>query len=126
MEAQKLTFFEKKQTVCPVCDGKFYREDLLSGGGRLIASDLTPELRRLYEPSRKFGEVSPLVYPVTVCPTCYFSSFAADFTAIPDKGLKKAEQNGGRGAAGRPSFSLSWISLPRGRSSRGWQAISSP
>ncbi|MGA2765496.1 MAG: DUF2225 domain-containing protein [Spirochaetia bacterium] len=102
MEAQKLTFFEKKQTVCPVCDGKFYREDLLSGGGRLIASDLTPELRRLYEPSRKFGEVSPLVYPVTVCPTCYFSSFAADFAAIPDKGLKKAELNGGerrRGAA---------------------------
>ena len=102
MEAQKLTFFEKKQTVCPVCDGKFYREDLLSGGGRLIASDLTPELRRLYEPSRKFGEVSPLVYPVTVCPTCYFSSFAADFTAIPDKGLKKAELNGAerrRGAA---------------------------
>ena len=38
-EAQKLTFFEKKQTVCPVCDTKFYREDLLSGGGRLIAME---------------------------------------------------------------------------------------
>jgi uncharacterized protein len=93
MEAQKLTFFEKKQTVCPVCDGKFLREDLLSGGGRLIAGDLSPELRRLYMPSKKFGEVSPLLYPVTVCPECYFSAFAQDFLAIPDKSLRKAELN---------------------------------
>ena len=28
-EAQKVTFFEKKQTACPVCEAKFYREDLL-------------------------------------------------------------------------------------------------
>lgn len=96
MEAQKLTFFEKKQTVCPVCDAKFYREDLLSGGGRLIAGDLSPELRRLYEPSKKFGEVLPLLYPVTVCPTCYFAAFAPDFALIPDKGLKQAEVNAGQ------------------------------
>ncbi|HVP18554.1 MAG TPA: DUF2225 domain-containing protein [Spirochaetia bacterium] len=93
MEAQKLTFFEKKQTVCPACDGKFYREDLLSGGGRLNAGDLSPELRRLYVPSKKFGEVSPLLYPVTVCPVCYFSAFAQDFDGIPDKSLRKAEMN---------------------------------
>ena len=66
-ETQKLTFFEKKQTVCPVCDAKFYREDLLSGGGRLIAGDLTPELRRLYEPSKKYGEVHPLMPCVLLC-----------------------------------------------------------
>ncbi len=92
-EAQKLTFFEKKQTVCPVCDGKFYREDLLSGGGRLIAGDLNAELRRLYVPSKKFGEVSPLLYPVTVCPDCFYAVFAQDFAAIPDRSLRKAEQN---------------------------------
>ncbi len=92
-ERQKLTFFEKKQTVCPVCDAKFFREDLLSGGGRLIAGDLTKELRRLYEPSKKYGEFRPLLYPVTVCPVCYFAAFPQDFAALPDAAVKKAEVN---------------------------------
>ncbi len=48
-EGQKLTFFEKKQSACPVCNAKFFREDLLSGGGRLIAGNLTRELRRQYD-----------------------------------------------------------------------------
>jgi uncharacterized protein (DUF2225 family) len=92
-EGQKLTFFEKKQTVCPVCNAKFFREDLLSGGGRLIAGNLTKELRRLYDPSKKFGEVRPLLYPIVVCPVCYFSTFPQDFTAMPESRLKKAEVN---------------------------------
>jgi uncharacterized protein (DUF2225 family) len=92
-EAQKLTFFEKKESTCPVCDGKFFREDLLSGGGRLIAGELTRELRRHYEPSKKYGEVRPLVYSVTVCPVCYFSAFPQDFAALPESRLKKAELN---------------------------------
>jgi uncharacterized protein len=92
-EAQKVTFFEKKQSVCTVCDTKFYREDLLSGGGRLIAGNLSPELRRLYEPSKKYGEVHPLIYPITVCPVCYFSALPQDFTTIPTASLKKAEVN---------------------------------
>jgi uncharacterized protein (DUF2225 family) len=92
-EAQKVTFFEKKQSVCPVCDAKFFREDLLSGGGRLIAGNLTKELRRKYEPSKKFGAIHPLIYPVTVCPLCYFAAFPADFSAIPEANLKKAEVN---------------------------------
>jgi uncharacterized protein len=90
-ETQKVTFFEKKQTACPVCDTKFYREDLLSGGGRLIAGDLTKELRRLYEPSKKFGAIHPLVYPVTVCPVCYFSSLPGDFNALPEDAVRRAE-----------------------------------
>jgi uncharacterized protein len=90
-ETQKLTYFEKKQTICPVCDAKFFREDLLSGGGRLIAGNLTKELRRLYDPSKKYGEVRPLMYPVTVCPACYFSAFPQDFAALPDANVKKAE-----------------------------------
>jgi uncharacterized protein len=92
-EAQKVTFFEKKQSACPVCDAKFFREDLLSGGGRLIAGNLTPELRRLYEPSKKYGEIHPLIYPVTVCPVCYFAAFPQDFVTVPTASLKKAEVN---------------------------------
>jgi uncharacterized protein (DUF2225 family) len=92
-ETQKVTFFEKKQSVCAVCEAKFYREDLLSGGGRLIAGELTEELRRLYEPSKKFGEVFPLIYPVTVCPVCFFAAYPADFDKLPDAKRKPAEVN---------------------------------
>jgi hypothetical protein len=92
-QVQKVTFFEKKQTVCPICDAKFFREDLLSGGGRLIAGNLTKELRRLYEPSKKYGSIHPLIYPITVCPICYFAAFPQDFSTIPDASMKKAEIN---------------------------------
>ena len=92
-EGQKLTFFEKKQSACPVCAAKFFHEDLLSGGGRLIAGNLTKELRRQYDPSKKFGEVWPLVYPVMVCPVCYFAAFPQDFNSIPETHLKQAEIN---------------------------------
>jgi uncharacterized protein (DUF2225 family) len=90
-EVQKITFIEKKLTVCPVCQAKFYREDLLSGGGRLLAGKLTDELRRLYEPSKKFGEVYPLIYPVTVCPTCCYSAYQGDFPHIPPERIREAE-----------------------------------
>jgi uncharacterized protein (DUF2225 family) len=92
-EAQKVTFFQRKQIECPVCETKFYREDLLTGGGRLLAGQLTSELRRLYEPSKKFGEVFPLIYPVTVCPVCYFSAYAQDFPHFPEERKKEAEVN---------------------------------
>ena len=92
-EAQKVTFFEKKQSTCPVCDAKFYREDLLSGGGRLIAGQLSGELRRIYEPSKKFGAIHPLIYPVTVCPVCYFAALPQDFNALPEASVRKAEVN---------------------------------
>lgn len=88
-----LTFFEKKQTVCPVCNAKFFREDLLSGGGRLIAGNLTKELRRQYDPSKKYGPVHPLLYPVTVCPVCYFATFPQDFGGPSESRRKKAEVN---------------------------------
>jgi uncharacterized protein len=91
MEQQNVSFFQKKQTACPVCDAKFFREDMLSGGGRLIAGDLTKELRRKYEPSKKYGELHPLVYPVVVCPVCYFATFATDFAAVPATAVRKAE-----------------------------------
>ena len=79
---KRVTFFSKEAITCPACDSKFYREDLLSGSGRLIAGELTDELRRLYEPSKKFGKIVPLIYTILVCPVCYFSAFPKDFEAL--------------------------------------------
>ena len=60
---------------------------MFTGGGRLIAGKLTLELRRLYEPSKRFGDrIKPLIYPVTVCSECYFAALREDF-ATPDKKL---------------------------------------
>jgi len=81
----KLSFYAKEPLHCPICDAAFYREELLSGSGRLIAGALTDELHRLYEPSAKFGDVHPLVYIPTVCPSCWYASSEADFLAIPAK-----------------------------------------
>jgi len=63
-----ISYYSKDQIECPVCGAKFKREEMYSGGGRVIAGDLTEELRRLYEPSAKYGEVYPLIYSMTVCP----------------------------------------------------------
>ena len=75
-----ITFYSKEQIECPVCNAKFRREELHSGGGRLIAGNLTDELRRLYEPSAKYGVVYPVIYNMTVCPKCLYSSFPQDFS----------------------------------------------
>ena len=79
----KITFWSKKDIKCPVCDFEFKREELLTGRGRLIAGELTAELRRQYEPSQKYGDVCPIVYPITVCPSCYFAVFSQDFEKVP-------------------------------------------
>ena len=84
-----LTFFSKTPITCPVCDTAFYREELRTGRGRLNAGDLTRELRRTYVPSQKFGEVSPLIYPVTVCPACYYATFQPDFLELPPDIVEK-------------------------------------
>jgi uncharacterized protein len=85
VEEKKLTFFSKSAQICPLCETSFYREELLTGSGRMIAGALTEELRRLYEPSKKFGEVNPLVYHILVCPSCYFAAGPGDFFEVPDK-----------------------------------------
>jgi uncharacterized protein (DUF2225 family) len=84
-EEKKLTFFSKSAQICPLCETSFYREELLTGSGRMIAGALTDEMRRQYEPSKKFGEVSPLVYHIIVCPSCYFAAGPGDFFELPDK-----------------------------------------
>ncbi len=84
-QGKKLTFFQKTPIQCPLCETVFYREELLTGGGRMIAGPLTRDLRRIYEPSKKFGEIFPLIYPITVCPTCFYATFPQDFLSPPDK-----------------------------------------
>ncbi len=79
-----LTFFSKKSIVCPVCEHSFFREEMRTGRGRLIAGEVTQELRRTYEPSQKYGKVYPLIYTIMVCPNCYFAAFPADFPNVPE------------------------------------------
>jgi uncharacterized protein (DUF2225 family) len=86
----KVSFFSKKEYECPVCRATFRKEELLSGGGRLIAGALTEELHRLYEPSAKYGEVFPLAYQATVCPECWFTSMDGDFSLLPPGNRNKA------------------------------------
>ncbi len=85
--AATLTFFSKTPITCPVCDEKIFREEMRTGRGRQIAGNLTRELRRNYEESKQYGEVFPLVYPVTVCPSCHYAAFDEDFLSVPDSVL---------------------------------------
>ncbi len=93
MEHVKVTFFSKNPIECPLCSTKFYKEDLLSGRGRLIAGDLSDELRRFYEPSQKYGELLPLIYPVIVCPSCYYAAYAADFEEVSNDALRELKED---------------------------------
>jgi len=88
-KAPTITFYSKDQTECPICSAKFKREELMSGGGRMIAGTLTDELRRLYEPSVKFGEIFPLVYTVTVCPKCHYAALPQDFCTLDKDSLNR-------------------------------------
>ena len=87
------TFFSKEQIICPICDAHFKREELKSGGGRLIAGDLTDELHRLYEPSAKYGEIFPLIYTITVCPKCYYAALPQDFSVMDKNSLNAISSN---------------------------------
>lgn len=79
-----LTFFSKQPLTCPVCEGKIYKEEMRTGRGRQIAGNLTRELRRNYEPSKQYGPVYPLIYPVIVCPTCFYAAYSDDFPSVPE------------------------------------------
>jgi hypothetical protein len=91
--ASSITFFGKDEISCPVCEEVFHRENLRTGRGRLVAGDLTEELRRIYEPTEKYGEVYPLVYPVDVCPECRYAAFQGDFTAISQETVGALQQS---------------------------------
>lgn len=85
----KLTFYQKQEILCPVCGNTFQKEELLSGGGRMNAGDLSKELHREYIPTNKFGKVYPLLYPVTVCPSCFYASYPRDFQSMDDERITR-------------------------------------
>ena len=107
----RISFFAKNKTVCPSCNAEFYREDVRTGRGRLIAGDLANDLRRLYEPSKKYGEVQPLIYTITVCPVCFYAAFPSDFESLPEKAKE--------GVSFPPEIGESATHNP-GRSTSGW------
>ncbi|GAB1481453.1 DUF2225 domain-containing protein [Treponema sp.] len=85
----KTTFLSKDAIHCPACDTSFHKEELLSGGGRLIAGPLTDELHRVYEPSIKYGDIYPLVFHTVVCPSCWFASSENDFSLLPQNKIEQ-------------------------------------
>ena len=82
----KVTFLSKEHISCPICETKIYKENLMTGSGRLIAGDITTLLHRTFKPSQNYGKIYPLVYHIIVCPNCFFASLPADFNkVIPNK-----------------------------------------
>lgn len=82
MEEVKNSYFEKKETVCPCCGFGFFREKYFSGSSRFIAKDLAPDLRRQYQPTKKYGYVYPLIYFIVVCPECFYADFPETFNIV--------------------------------------------
>ena len=95
-KTKKITYFSRDPVVCPVCGTRFHREEMYTGGGRLMAGKLTEDLRRLYEPSRKYGVLYPLIYYITVCPLCHYATFPEDFTGISGQVKKAIEDESGK------------------------------
>lgn len=91
---RRISFKQKNFTKCPVCLNEFQREEMLTGGGRLIAGKLTDELRRLYEKNSKYGKIYPLVYMLSVCPKCLYSSYPIDFDKITPEEISKISETG--------------------------------
>ncbi len=91
MENKKISFRQKNPTVCPVCRHEFHREEMFTGGGRLIVDRLTDELRREYKESKKYGKIYPLIYMLTVCPSCFFTAYPKDFDGLKDSEIEKLE-----------------------------------
>lgn len=77
-----ISFYTKDKMLCPVCRKPFAREEMLSGGGRMIAGNLTDELHRIFEPSAKYGTVYPLIYAVGACPVCHTALLWNDFKTL--------------------------------------------
>ncbi|MFA5519132.1 MAG: DUF2225 domain-containing protein [Spirochaetota bacterium] len=89
MENKKVSFRQKKPTLCPVCKNEFFREEMFTGGGRLIAGRLTDELRREYKESKKYGRLYPLIYLLNVCPNCYYTAYPKDFEDVIDSEIPR-------------------------------------
>ncbi len=82
MAEGKVSYRAKNDTVCPICGYEFKREELLTGGGRMNAGELTEELHRVYLSTQKYGDVFPLIYPVSVCPQCWYAAYPRHFEEL--------------------------------------------
>jgi len=61
---------------CPVCDMRFTTRKVKSGKLKLVKSDT--DLRPIYD------KLDPLLYDVTVCPTCGYASLAKTFKYVKE------------------------------------------
>jgi len=91
-ESKKISFRQKNPTICPICKNEFFREEMFTGSGRLIAEKITDELRRLYKESQKFGKIYPLAYTLNVCPNCLYTAYPKDFNDITDDEIAKLHE----------------------------------
>ena len=82
MPEGKVTYRAKNDSICPICANEFKREELLTGGGRMNAGELTEELHRVYLSTQKYGDVYPLIYPVSVCPQCWYAAYPRHFEKL--------------------------------------------
>ena len=89
----KISFLSKKEYECPLCNARFHKEEMLTGGGRLNAGGLNEELHRIYQPTAKYGEVFPLVYQAIVCPECWYATMEPDFSLLPPKNRDRANDD---------------------------------
>lgn len=85
---KKVSYFAKEKIECPICEEAFQREEMLTGRGRLISRDITPELRREYDENPKYGKVIPQAYSLTVCPNCWYAALPQDFHDITDENIR--------------------------------------
>lgn len=89
----KISYRQKDKTVCPVCGCEFNREDMLTGGGRLISGNITDELRRTFEKNNKYGVIYPLAYLVNVCPRCLYAAYPKDFGVLNGEELENIKKS---------------------------------
>ncbi len=90
---KKISFRQKNPTICPICSYEFQKEEMLTGGGRLIAGKLTDELRRQYEKNQKFEKIYPLAYIITVCPRCLYAAYPRDVDKITPEEIEKMKES---------------------------------
>ena len=89
----KISFRARDAVKCPVCGFEYKREELLTGGGRMNAGEVTDELHRIYLPTLRYGRVYPLIYSISVCPGCLYSAFPRHFLKIGDDEIEKMQEN---------------------------------
>ncbi len=89
---RKVSFRQKTPSKCPICAFEHSKEEMLTGGGRLIAGKLTDELRRSYDKNEKWGKVYPMAYVLQVCPNCYYAAYPKDFTDVTPDEIEKIKK----------------------------------